>query len=94
MSEIQLDGILVCHDAESADIVRRHLPAHVALTRGEPGCLAFDVDPSDDPFVWTVRERFSDDESFRAHQARVATSEWGRATSGIERRYEIRAVVD
>ncbi|MEN0128845.1 MAG: antibiotic biosynthesis monooxygenase [Brevundimonas sp.] len=94
MGEIQLDGVLVCRDPESAAVVRRHLPAHVALTRGEPGCLAFDVDPSDDPFVWTVHERFSDDESFRAHQARVAASEWGRVTSGIERRYEIRAAAD
>ncbi len=70
--------------------MRAHLPAHLALTRAEPGCLAFDVDPTDDPLVWRVEERFADEAAFDAHQRRVAASAWGTATAGIDRRYEIR----
>lgn len=88
--EVTLTGELRCADAAERERVRTHLPAHVALTRAEPGCLAFDVDPTDDPFVWRVSERFVDEAAFDAHQRRVAASTWGAETAGIERRYEIR----
>lgn len=67
----------------------RHLPRHIQLTHAEPGCLSFDVQPTDDPFEWIVAERFADQAAFSAHQARVRASEWGRATAGIERDYVI-----
>ena len=35
---------------------------------------------------------FQDAAAFTAHQQRVAGSEWGRATAGIERRYEIEGI--
>lgn len=89
MAHVSLSGRLVCRDAGEADLVRRHLPLHVTLTRGEPGCLSFEVRPTDDPLVWQVEERFADGAAFRAHQQRVAASEWGRATSAIERRYVV-----
>lgn len=87
---VTLSGELRCADAAERERVRAHLPAHVALTRAEPGCLVFEVDPTDDPLVWRVEERFADEAAFDAHQRRVSTSTWGSATAGIERRYEIR----
>lgn len=90
-SEVLLTGRLVCQTEAEMGVVREHLPLHVELSRAEDGCLAFDVEAAEDPMVWTVRERFVDAAAFRAHQERVAQSEWGRATIGIERRYEIEA---
>ncbi|WP_265521143.1 putative quinol monooxygenase [Oerskovia flava] len=89
MSDVRLTGQLVCADDGEAAVVRRHLPQHVALTRAEPGCLSFEVTPAEEPLVWHVEERFVDAGAFAAHQRRVAASEWGRATAGIERRYTI-----
>ncbi|MXP20778.1 antibiotic biosynthesis monooxygenase [Gordonia sp. HNM0687] len=87
MTEVVIAGFLVCANAEEADTVERHLMRHVDLTRAEPGCLSFDVDRTGDPLIWRVDERFVDEAAFAFHQQRVADSEWGRATAGIERRY-------
>ena len=92
MTPVVLTGELVCNGEHEASAVARHLPLHLALTRAEPGCESFEVTPSAERGVWLVSERFRDAASFRAHQARVADSEWGRATTGIERRYEIRGL--
>lgn len=89
MSIVHLTGQLICRDAAEARIVTEQLPRHIELTRAEPGCLSFQVTPTTDPLVWDVEERFEDEVVFRAHQARVAASDWGRATAGIERRYSI-----
>ncbi|MGO1410237.1 MULTISPECIES: putative quinol monooxygenase [unclassified Microbacterium] len=88
-SEVLLRGRLVCASGAEVDIVREHLPRHVELTRAEPGCVRFDVHATDDPLVWQVDEVFADSAAFEAHQERVAASDWGRVTAGIERRYEI-----
>ncbi|MGN7969206.1 GNAT family N-acetyltransferase [Microbacterium sp. 22296] len=88
--EVTLSGELRCTDDEQADRVRAHLTEHVTLTRAEPGCVAFDVDPTERPGVWRVHERFIDEAAFDAHQRRVATSLWGAATAGVERRYTVR----
>lgn len=88
--EVTLSGELRCADAAQAERVRAHLDEHVALTRAEPGCLAFEVSPTDDEMVWRVMERFVDEAAFDAHQRRVAASTWGRETAGIERSYVIR----
>ncbi len=89
MNTVGLSGVLVCRDDAEAAIVREQLARHVELTRAESGCLAFDVEPTSDPLVWTVRESFRDAAAFRSHQRRVRDSEWGRRTALIERRYEI-----
>lgn len=89
MDRVELQGELVCSDADQAATVRAHLPQHIALTRAEPGCLAFDVRATDDPLVWRVSEMFAGADAFARHQQRVADSEWGRATRGIERRYRV-----
>lgn len=93
-SAIGLTGRLVCGNADEAAVVRRHLDRHVELTRAEGGCLHFDVEPTDDPLVWIVAERFVDRAAFDAHQVRARASEWGRATSGIKRDYVIDAIAD
>jgi quinol monooxygenase YgiN len=89
MGEVRLRGYLVCASQHDARIVTEHLPEHVSLTRAEPGCLSFEVTPTDDPLVWRVDELFRDETVFAAHQARAAGSSWGRATAGIERRYAV-----
>ena len=86
---MRLSGRLLCASAEEADIVRRHLPEHVRLTRAEPGCLSFEVTPTDDPLTWRVEERFADRAAFDAHQRRTRTSAWGAATAAIRRNYEV-----
>ena len=90
MHAIVLTGQLICADDAEADIVRHHLPRHVALTRAEPGCLSFEVGVTPDPLIWQVDERFVDVAAFRAHQHRAAMSEWGQATTVIKRDYAVR----
>lgn len=89
MPGVRLVGRLVCATQDEAAVVVEHLPTHIALTRAEPGCLAFAVDRTADPLVWAVDELFTDEVAFRAHQARVRDSAWGRATAGIARDYTV-----
>jgi quinol monooxygenase YgiN len=89
MSEIYLRGLLMCATEEQAEVVSLYLPDHIKLTRAEAGCISFAVAKTRDPLVWSVEERFEDQRVFELHQRRVAGSEWGRATAGIERRYSI-----
>lgn len=89
MNTVRLSGLVICASAQQASIVDEHVPLHIELTRAEVGCLSFEVTRTGDPFVWQVAEVFLDAESFAAHQQRVAGSVWGRATVGIERRYEV-----
>jgi len=86
---VALHGVLRCADAAQAEIVRRHLPEHIRLSRAESGCLQFDVTQDADPLVWTVSERFTTRDAFDAHQRRVKASAWGQATNGIMRSYEV-----
>lgn len=65
------------------------LPAHVHLTRAEPGCLSFDVVPTGDPLIWQVDEAFADRAAFDAHQARAADTDWAALTKDIARDYVI-----
>ena len=89
MNPVRLTGQLVCKTADEAKIVALHLPQHLELTRAEPGCLFFNVTPTTNPMIWAVEERFANSHVFELHQERVASSEWGRATVNIERRYSI-----
>ncbi|MDY0828466.1 antibiotic biosynthesis monooxygenase [Microbacterium sp. BG28] len=94
MPRIQLTGILICANDEQAAIVATQLRRHIELTRAEAGCIRFDVTPTNDPLVWDVAELFATAEAFRVHQERVAASEWGAATAGIERKYTIVELAD
>ncbi|UOA31648.1 hypothetical protein DSM110093_01419 [Sulfitobacter sp. DSM 110093] len=87
--KVVLSGHLRCATRAEADRVRAGLDAHLRLTRAEPGCLRFDVTPTDDPLVWQVTELFTDRTAFDAHQARAAASDWATLTAGITRDYQI-----
>ncbi|WP_231556401.1 GNAT family N-acetyltransferase [Cryobacterium sp. MLB-32] len=87
VGEVCLSGQLVCRTRHQANAVREHLPLHRALTRAEAGCRSFNVTETSNPLVWQVEERFENAADFHAHQERVAGSEWGHATAGIERHY-------
>lgn len=69
------------------------LPAHIDLTRAEPGCLSFDVteDP-DRPGRYHVAETFASQVDFDAHQKRAARSPWAGITAGIPRHYTIQEI--
>lgn len=92
MNNVRLSGQLICKDLDEAAVIMKHLPQHVTLTRNEPGCVSFDVLPTADPLVWDVAEQFLDRSAFHAHQDRIADSEWGWVTAGIERRYVVEDV--
>ncbi len=86
--EVALTGTIRCSPDE-AESLRAAIPAHVALTRAEPGCLAFDIRPTADPCIFAVSERFRDEAAFQAHQARTRASDWWRITSHMPRDFEI-----
>ncbi|NRP11920.1 MULTISPECIES: putative quinol monooxygenase [unclassified Aliiroseovarius] len=66
------------------------LPAHIALTRVEPGCLSFDVIANEDiPGRFNVTEKFASRADFEVHQQRMRTSQWAKITAGIPRHYQI-----
>jgi quinol monooxygenase YgiN len=90
MTKVHLTGRLICGTAQQVALVERYLPDHVALTRAEPGCEMFEVTrDAADPMVWDVRERFSSQSAFDAHQARGAASAWGRESAGIRREFTV-----
>ncbi|WP_421704155.1 putative quinol monooxygenase [Aliiroseovarius sp.] len=79
--------------ADRLEAVSAALPAHIALTRAEPGCLSFEVTPDHaQPGRFTVSERFIDRAAFDAHQARAGTSPWAEVTAGIPRHYTIEEI--
>ena len=82
---ITLTGTLTCSTSEEADIVRTYLPEHIRLSRAEPGCLSFNVYPTEDPMVWRLDEAFTDAAAFDAHQTRTRASAWYKATAHLKR---------
>jgi quinol monooxygenase YgiN len=86
---IHVTGTLTCSTAEEADLVRRVLPEHIRLSRAEPGCLSFNVEPTDDPLVWRLDESFADKAAFRAHGDRMRSSVWFVATAGLARNFAV-----
>nr|WP_191856031.1 antibiotic biosynthesis monooxygenase [Agrobacterium tumefaciens] len=86
---VRLSGFLRCASMEDVELVVRHLPVHIRLTRAEPGCLSFEVSQTDDPLIWRVEELFIDRDAFDFHQKRTRASQWFVATSAIPRDYEI-----
>ena len=65
------------------------LDEHIALTRAEPGCIYFHVDPDVDiPGRYLVSEAFVDAAAFEAHQIRAKGSRWAEASSGVPRSYQ------
>jgi quinol monooxygenase YgiN len=91
---IRLRGQLRCMTDDEAAIVRAHVGTHVQLTRAEPGCLSFAIDPTEDPLIFEVMESFRDRAAFDAHQVRTRDSAWFTATRGILRDFRIEEVGD
>ncbi len=91
---MRLRGQLICVDEAEATVVRRHAPAHIAASRAEPGCLLFDLTPTDNPLVWEVMESFRTRADFDAHQTRTRASDWFAATRTIMRDYLVEEVPD
>lgn len=85
---------MICMTQEELAAVQSHLAAHLALTRAEPGCLTFEVSPTDDPMIYEVMEAFRDRASFDAHQARTRESAWFAATRGILRDFRMEEIGD
>ena len=86
---VRLRGFLRCLSTDDVELVRRHLPEHLRLTREEPGCISFEVSETDDPLIWRVEELFADRAAFDFHQQRMRASEWFMAPSALPRDYEI-----
>ncbi len=86
---ITVTGTLTCATSEEADIVRTYLPEHIRLSRAEPGCLSFNVYPTEDPLVWRLDESFTNREAFEAHQTRTRASAWYKATAHLKRDFKI-----
>jgi quinol monooxygenase YgiN len=86
---IRVTGTLTCSTADEAAIVQRLLPEHIRLSRAEPGCLTFNVDPTEDPLVWRLDESFVDKDAFRAHGERMRSSAWFAATAGLARNFAV-----
>ncbi len=91
---IRLRGQMVCMTDSEVLAVQIHLPAHLTLTRSEPGCLTFEVSATDDPMVFEVMEAFRDRASFDAHQVRTRDSAWFAATRGILRDFRLEEIGD
>lgn len=88
--KVHLDGYLEVPPDRLAAVTAA-LPDHIALTRAEPGCLAFAVTPSPDyPGRFLVSEVFANRAAFDAHQARAKASAWAEVTAGLKRHYTIR----
>ena len=86
---VTLTGYLVV-PAGDRETVNAHLPEHIGLTLAEPGCVSFEVRPDPDHADrFLVNEHFRDNAAFESHQARVKSSDWGRATAHLARKYEI-----
>ena len=86
---IHVTGTLTCATEAEADIVRRHLPDHIILSRAEPGCLTFNVEPTANPQVWRLDESFADRAAFEAHQVRTRTSEWFTVSARLARDFKV-----
>ena len=86
---IRVTGTLTCSTPTEAGIVRTFLPDHIRLSRAEPGCLTFNVNPTSDPLIWRLDESFTDRPAFEAHQARTKASAWFAATAHLGRDFRI-----
>ncbi len=89
MPRITVTGYLRA-TADDAALIARLLPDHIRLSRAEPGCLKFNVLPSETiPHALELDEAFADRAAFEAHQARTRASAWGQETTHITRDFTV-----
>ena len=87
---LTLTGFLICRTLDEADRVSALIPAHVAATRDERGCLDYEIWRSmADPVCFAVRAVYRDREALAAHQVRTSGSDWGRVTGGATRDFRL-----
>lgn len=91
-SKIRLTGHMDV-PADRLESIQAALAEHKALTRAEPGCISFSVEPCGQVAGrFLVSELFRDRAAFEAHQARVKASDWGRISAGIPRSYKTETI--
>lgn len=89
MAKVVLRGFIVVLDTD-LEHVKNELVNHIKLTKQEQGCLCFEVTQDEhDKNIFHVYEEFSSQEAFNFHQKRVQESSWGKATTNVQRHYEI-----
>lgn len=89
MTEVRLTGHIDV-PPDRLEAICAALVDHIRLSRAEPGCLSFDVQPCKQvPGRFLVAERFVDAATFEAHQTRTKASDWGRISAGIPRSYSV-----
>lgn len=82
---IRLNGIITIPLAEQ-ERFKPLLDQHIALTRGEPGCIKFDVTNDEAaPDAFRVSELFTNAAAFDHHQTRTKASEWGLQSGHLKR---------
>lgn len=86
---VYLNGHLDVPRDRLADVMAG-LEEHLRLTRAEPGCVSFSVEPCPDVAGrLIVAEIFRDQAAFEHHQARTRASPWFELTAGMPRDYTI-----
>ena len=92
MKKVILEGFIEVPE-DDYDQVVGELPAHIALTRQEAGCLVFRVEKDkSNPRRFKVYEEFVNKAAFEAHQTRVEASRWGKVTVNVHRDYRITGI--
>ncbi len=89
---ISVSGKLICSNQIEVELVSSLLPEHSRLPLSEPGCLNFLVRRTSDPLIWHVEEAFTDRAAYEAHQSRMRTSSWYKATAHLKRDYRISGI--
>ena len=88
-AQVFLKGYIDVPDNRLAT-VREALPEHIALTRAEKGCIAFEI--TEDNLTtgrFNVSEIFENQGAFEVHQTRTRHSDWFTITAGIPRQYSV-----
>ncbi len=83
--QVALSGRLICEDLDQLKIVLEFVPAHIAASRVEPGCLFFAITQTDDPLIWQVEELYTDAAALQAHKARTMASIWADRSAALTR---------
>lgn len=92
MNKVILKGYITVPENELTSI-RDALPAHIAATKSESGCILFEVKESDEEKGrFDVYEEFESKLAFDSHQVRVKNSNWGRITKNVIRNYTIEGI--
>lgn len=89
MSKVILEGYVLVADCD-LEAVKQELASHIRLTRQEQGCIVFEVSQdSENKNRFNVYEEFASQEAFELHQQRAGSTEWGKVSSRLEKRYKI-----